>query len=123
MYLLNVRSHFSAAHRLDGYNGACRNLHGHNWTVRVCIACETTDDIGLAVDFKVIKASFHALLDELDHTLLNDLPYFADRNPTSENIARYLYDEMTHRFSHEGCHITEIEVWESENSSVIYRRP
>lgn len=121
MYLLNVRSHFSAAHRLEGYNGACRNLHGHNWIVRVCIACDDVDEIGLAIDFKDIKAIFHTQLEELDHTLLNDLPFFSQRNPTSENIARYLFEQMNERFDHRGCRIEEIEVWESENSSVIYR--
>jgi len=121
MYLLNVTAHFSAAHRLEGYNGACRNLHGHNWKVRVGIACRATDDIGLAVDFKLIKESFNALLDEFDHTMLNDLPYFAGCNPTSENIARIVYAEMRKRFAHPGCEVAEIEVWESDSSSVIYR--
>ena len=67
MFVLNVTDSFSAAHRLCGYKGACSNLHGHNWKVRVGIACDTLDEIGMALDYGIIKSILKEILDLLDH--------------------------------------------------------
>ena len=120
MYILNVIGHFAAAHKLDGYEGLCRNLHGHNWKVRLCVRCEQLDSIGMAMDFGILKGKLNSLLDELDHQYLNDLPAFQACNPTSENIASYLFDEMKKRLSDTPCTVVETEVWESEKASVVY---
>ncbi len=120
MYKLNVTSHFSGAHVLKGYDGACQRLHGHNWKIRVGIACDRTDEIGLAIDFKEIKRHLNAILDELDHSMLNDHPAFKDCNPTSENIARFFYHSLKETIDREHCKIADIEVWESDNTSVVY---
>jgi 6-pyruvoyltetrahydropterin/6-carboxytetrahydropterin synthase len=120
MFKLNVTSHFSSAHKLNGYDGACKNLHGHNWKVRVGIDCEKTDKIGMTIDFGIVKKHLNELIDTLDHSFLNDLPCFENLNPTSENIARYIYLEMQKRIAVEGCKVKEVEVWESEKSSMVY---
>lgn len=98
MFKLNVTSQFASAHKLDGYDGACKNLHGHNWKVRVGIECEKTDKIGMTIDFGIVKTELNKLMDTLDHSFLNELPCFEDKNPTSENIAKYIYDEMKKEF-------------------------
>lgn len=120
MYKLNVISTFSSAHKLIGYEGLCKNLHGHNWKVRLCIVCDKLDEIGMAMDFGIIKTKLNELLLELDHQYLNDLVPFKDINPTSENIARYIFDIMVTRLKGFPCVVYEVEVWESEKASVIY---
>ncbi len=120
MYKLNVTSHFSGAHMLNGYDGACKRLHGHNWKIRVGIECDRTDEIGLAIDFKIIKTHLNRLLDELDHTMLNDHPAFKDCNPTSENLARFFHHRLREEIDGEHCRVADIEVWESDSSSVVY---
>jgi len=120
MYLLNVTDSFSAAHRLCGYQGACSNLHGHNWKVRVGIACSQLDDIGMALDYGIIKSILKGVLDTLDHEYLNDVPALEGLNPTSENLSRYIYEKMQQGLAQYDARIKEVELYESERSSVIY---
>ena len=94
MFELDIHREFSAAHALRGYNGDCANFHGHNWTVQVFIQSEKLDRIGIAMDFKVLKKALDAVLTELDHKNLNEHPHFKDHNPTSENLAMYIYRRL-----------------------------
>jgi 6-pyruvoyltetrahydropterin/6-carboxytetrahydropterin synthase len=120
MYRLNVTGSFSSAHKLDGYEGDCKNLHGHNWKVRICIMCDSLDSVGMAMDFGFIKAKLNELLGELDHRFLNELPAFQTMNPTSENLARYIFEQMGAKLSQCPCEVVECEVWESDKTSVVY---
>lgn len=120
MYRLSVSDSFSAAHRLCGYEGACRNLHGHNWKVKVCLASDQLDEIGMALDFGVIKEILAAVLDELDHAYLNDLHAFKEQNPTSENLARYVFERFERELAGKPVNVESVEIQESERSAVVY---
>jgi len=95
VYELSVSAEFCAAHRLNGYAGECRRTHGHNWGVTVFVRCSELDGIGMGLDFREIKGLVREALSGLDHACLNDLPPFTTENPTAENIARHLYDELS----------------------------
>lgn len=120
MYRLSVSDSFSAAHRLCGYQGACRNLHGHNWKVKVCLATDQLDEIGMALDFGVIKQFLASILDELDHAYLNELPAFTRHNPTSENLARYVFERFERELAGKPVQVESVEIQESERSAVVY---
>ncbi|MDD3534933.1 MAG: 6-carboxytetrahydropterin synthase QueD [Candidatus Cloacimonetes bacterium] len=120
MYLLKVTDSFAAAHRLCGYEGACSNLHGHNWKVRVGIACNELDEIGMALDYGIIKSILGEILAMFDHAYLNDLPLLKGQNPTSENLARIIFEEMAEGLKPYPARICEVEIYESEKSSVVY---
>lgn len=120
MYKLNVTDSFSAAHRLVGYDGACQNLHGHNYKIRIAIECRELDELGLALDYTVIKKALAGILSELDHSYLNDVPALGGLNPTSENLARHIFENMSRAITKPGCSVVEVEIYESEKSSVIY---
>jgi len=120
MYKLNVISDFSAAHHLQDYDGKCRNLHGHNWKVRVSVLCEKTDKIGLTIDYGIVKKYLKQIMEKLDHSYLNELKFFAGINPTSENIAKFIFTEMKAKITNETCRVAEVEIWESERTSMIY---
>jgi 6-pyruvoyltetrahydropterin/6-carboxytetrahydropterin synthase len=120
MFLLNVTDCFSAAHRLCGYQGACSNLHGHNWKVRVGIACEELDEIGMALDYGIIKNILKPILEDFDHEYLNDLPLLEGQNPTSETLAKMIFLRMEEGLKPYSANIKEVEIYESERSSVIY---
>ena len=120
MYRLSVSDSFSAAHRLCGYEGACRNLHGHNWKVKVCLATDQLDKIGMALDFGVIKQILATILDELDHAYLNELPAFKQQNPTSENLARYVFERFESALNGQNVKVESVEIQESERSAVVY---
>jgi 6-pyruvoyltetrahydropterin/6-carboxytetrahydropterin synthase len=120
VYELYIETHFSAAHALRGYEGDCARIHGHNWAVRVFVRCCELDATGIGVDFLIIEKEVKSLLSVLDHQTLNDLPPFSQDNPTAENIARYLYKELSCRINSKGGRISKIEVSETPKAGALY---
>lgn len=124
MYELKIKLDFSAAHNLRGYQGECESLHGHNWFVEVYVKSAVLNDIGLVIDFKELKSATNEILDRLDHKYLNSIEYFGDLeggvNPSSENIARYIYEELDSKLKESDAKVTKVVVFESANSSAAY---
>jgi 6-pyruvoyltetrahydropterin/6-carboxytetrahydropterin synthase len=118
MFELSVKGDIAAAHFLRGYEGPCKNLHGHTWKVEVVISGRDLDNLGMVADFAVLKRQLKEFLTGLDHVCLNDLPFFQEDNPTTENIAKYVYARFGQII--EPLKIKEARVWESETSSVVY---
>ena len=121
MYELTVESGFSAAHRLRNYRGKCENLHGHNWRVEVTIGSNQLDNKGMVIDFRKIKEKLGRVLDGLDHTYLNELSEFKKINPTSENIAGYIYSRLKKLIMGKKITVKKVSVWETKDSSATYR--
>lgn len=121
MYEISVRSHFSAAHHLRDYPGDCEKHHGHNWMVEVAVRCSATDSLGMAVDFRVVKKALREVLSDLDHADLNELPYFGDRNPSSENIAVHIFQRLRTYFDADHCRLYSVKVGETIETAVTYR--
>ncbi|MDQ7005320.1 MAG: 6-carboxytetrahydropterin synthase QueD [Ghiorsea sp.] len=119
-YELMIETHFSAAHQLRGYAGDCARLHGHNWHVRLYVECVELDDIGMGIDYKVMKTELKAALNPWDHYHLNDVPPFDVINPTSENVAAELYKEMAGRLDNDRLHVSRIEISETCTAKVTY---
>jgi 6-pyruvoyltetrahydropterin/6-carboxytetrahydropterin synthase len=120
MYELKIITQFAAAHRLENFYGKCEGLHGHNWKVEVFLAGERLDKAGLLMDFGQIKARTNALLEEIDHKYLNELEPFREQNPSSENLARYLFERLAAALNHEGVRVCRVNVWESDSSCASY---
>jgi len=116
MYSLKVQGVFSSAHNLRGYKGKCEDLHGHNWIVEIVIKSTQLDDIGMVLDFKYLKKKLNAILEQMDHKYLNKLIYFKKVNPTSENIAKYIYKKLKSHIPLLSC----VTVWENSTSSANY---
>ncbi|OGX15491.1 MAG: 6-carboxytetrahydropterin synthase QueD [Omnitrophica WOR_2 bacterium RBG_13_41_10] len=116
MYSIKVEASFSSAHNLRGYKGKCEALHGHNWKIEVAASKKKLDKAGMVLDFKFIKNQLNAVLEKLDHKYLNNIAFFKKVNPTSENIAKYIYDSLKPKVAS----IKSVTVWESENSSATY---
>ena len=121
MFEIKVSAEFEAAHRVAGYPGKCDRLHGHSWVVEASVIGSKLDNLGMLVDFKLVKGRLRELLETLDHRMLNELPTFENINPTAENIAQYVYNEMKKaEFFNDNAKLKYIQVWESPKSSVIY---
>jgi 6-pyruvoyltetrahydropterin/6-carboxytetrahydropterin synthase len=116
MYSLKVEASFSAAHNLRGYKGKCEELHGHNWKVEFVVTKDKLDKTGMVLDFKYLKNKLNKVLEKLDHKYLNNVPYFKRVNPTSENIAKYIYDGV----SRKGLRVKSVTVWENATCSATY---
>jgi len=108
MYKVKIISNFSAAHSLRNYKGKCEALHGHNWKVEVLVSSLKLDSSGMVMDFSEVKKVVSNVLEELDHHHLNELDYFSasggkGHNPSSEEIARYIFIKLKEEISARGC--------------------
>lgn len=120
MYELKTITQFGAAHQLKNYHGKCEHLHGHNWKIEVYVKGEELDDCGLLVDFKDIKEKTNEIIERLDHKFLNELECFTEINPSSENIARYIYDELSRDLNTGKIKVSRVTAWESDNACATY---
>ncbi len=121
MFKLKVEDHFSSAHYLRNYGGSCENLHGHNWKVELVVEGSKLNSSDILIDFKILKKFLKDVLSELDHKLLNDLPYFQNTNPSSERIAEYIFKKMKEKLSdYPDVKVKEVTVYETEKASATY---
>ena len=120
MYQISVEQDFDAAHFLRGYQGKCEALHGHRFRVVVKVAASRVDHTGMAYDFMELKRRLGDILSRFDHTCLNDVLPFDKINPSSENIAATIYNELQPKLAYAPVSLTCVEVWESPQSGVAY---
>ncbi|MFB3884330.1 MAG: 6-carboxytetrahydropterin synthase QueD [Thermodesulfobacteriota bacterium] len=120
MYELTVFSHFSGAHRLRYLHGKCEELHGHNWKVELVVVSDRLNNEGVVIDFQILKQKLEKTLKSLDHTYLNDLPHFSGKEPSSENIAKYIFDKMKQELKGHRVTLKKVTAWESENACAAY---
>jgi len=121
MYELMIETHFAAAHSLRNYPGDCARLHGHNWRVELCVECRELDETGLAVDYRVLKHELKEAIAKWDHYNLNDIAPFDTINPSSENVARILYEDMARRLDNERQHVSRVVIGETCTARAAYR--
>lgn len=123
MYELRVISQFSAAHLLRDHKGECEKLHGHNWKIEASVSGKELGKDGLIIDFKIIKETMDKALKELDHKYLNELEPFLTQNPSSENIARHVFEFLSRELNHDNIRVSKVTVWESDTASASYMEP
>jgi 6-pyruvoyltetrahydropterin/6-carboxytetrahydropterin synthase len=122
MFEVTIEETFSSGHALRNYRGKCENVHGHNYRCQVTIEGAELDHIGLLVDFVELKKVVHVVLDSMDHQWLNDFPPFDVINPSAENMAKYIYDEVCEGLkTRTGVRVGAIRLWETDTSSATYR--
>ncbi len=118
---LTVSEDFSASHQLRHYEGKCERMHGHNFGVTVEVEGDVlSQDTELLMDFKVLRGHLKAALEALDHRHLNEVACFAERNPSSENIARFLYQDLAARLAGSGVDMASVTVSEKPGQSATY---
>ncbi len=115
-----VEAQFSAAHSLSGYQGNCAQLHGHNWIVEVSVKCLELNNIGIGIDFRDIKQAIINVINDLDHSCLNEHPEFKDTNPSSENIARFLYRQLGEKINSVNVKVSKVKVSETRSAGAYY---
>jgi len=120
-YELLIQTEFAAAHNLREYDGNCERLHGHNWKVHVVLRGHQLDSLGMLVDFRDAKRRINAILSAFDHHYLNELTPFVSENPTTENIARFIYGALADSLP-EGIVVAKVTAWESDHCGASYSR-
>lgn len=117
---------FDSAHRIINHAGKCRNVHGHRYKLEVTISTSELDEMGMVIDFAVLKEIIKTWLDDhLDHTIIlaeadrtlgnaiyditkQDI-YYLNNTPTAENIALHLKDILSDLFVSKGLKTVRIE--------------
>jgi 6-pyruvoyltetrahydropterin/6-carboxytetrahydropterin synthase len=108
---------FDAAHNLVKYHGKCERLHGHTYKLVVKLEGEPGEE-DLIMDFSELKNIVESrVLQQLDHSYINDFI----KQPSAENIARWIWDKLYDALNTENCRLYEVEVWETENCGISYR--
>ena len=115
-----VETHFSAAHSLIGYQGNCAQIHGHNWIVEVFVRCRELNDIGIGIDYRDVRQAIKDIINDLDHSYLNEYPEFKNTNPSSENIAKFLYRELGGKINSDNVQISKVKVSETRGAGAYY---
>ena len=113
----------SSAHRLRDYKGPCENLHGHNYRIRIYVGATELNEVGMVIDFKVLKQAMKQVCDRYDHTYLNELEPFDELNPTAENICRHFFTEVDRLVADGLVRVTRAMVWETDGSCAIVTDP
>ena len=116
MYELMIETQFSAAHQLRGYKGKCEALHGHNWRVQVTVSSDKLDELGMVIDFHDLKAMTKEAIASLDHSFLNDVFPFTEINPSSENMAKWIFESLKKKIEKQSISISSVTVWENETA-------
>lgn len=137
MYQLTTHASFDSAHFLSGYEGKCRNLHGHRWKLEVTVSSEKLAEEGqirgMIVDFGELKRDVKNLADEFDHCLIMERGTLKEKTmialmeeefriiqvefrPTAENFARYFYERMKEL----GYQVSLVKVYETPNNMAGY---
>lgn len=119
MFEICVEHTFAAGHALRNYYGKCENVHGHNYRVQVAIEAADVDENGLLYDFSDLKKRLRSTTEYLDHQFINDLKPFDVINPSAENIARFIYQEIQKDLN--AAAISYVKVWETDTSFATYR--
>ena len=120
MYELKVVTKFAAAHQLTMVGTKCENMHGHNWKIEVYVKGENLDKAGVLVDFGIIKKHVREIMSVLDHKYLNELDYFEQNQPSSENIAYFVATELQKRIDNQAVRVSRVTAWESDDACASY---
>src|SRR5512143_1662233 len=98
----------AAAHQLREFSGKCENLHGHNWKIEIYVTGRELGPNGILIDFKLIKEAAHRVIQGLDHTFLNQLKPFQDKNPSSENIAHFVFNSLSQELDNDQVKVSKV---------------
>ena len=120
LFEVKIISSFGAAHNLKDFRGKCENLHGHNWKIEVVLRGKSLEENGILVDFGEVKAATREVLEEVDHKYLNELPFFSQNNPSSENIALFLFEKLSLKLNTENIRLHSVSAWESDEACATY---
>jgi 6-pyruvoyltetrahydropterin/6-carboxytetrahydropterin synthase len=123
MFEVTVEEKFASGHALRNYHGKCENVHGHNYRVEVTLEGEQLDQTGLLVDFVELKKVLNVIIERMDHRFLNDVPPFDVLNPSAENMARYIFEELEKGLSlGSETKVSLVRLWETDTCSAQYRK-
>ncbi len=122
MWEISSETVVAAAHQLRFAPGEGERLHGHNWRIRATVRAKALDSRGFVVDFNELGPLLRKLVEPYEHVFLNEIKPYDTVNPTAENIAMVVADDLAAAFDNDRVHVARIEVWENDQCRAVYYR-
>jgi 6-pyruvoyltetrahydropterin/6-carboxytetrahydropterin synthase len=122
MWEISQETTVAAAHQLRFAPGEGERLHGHNWRIKAVLRARELDARGFVVDFNDLAKTLRDLVEPYEHVFLNEVPPFDDLNPTAENLARVVADNLAAKVEDGRVRVVRVEVWENDSCSATYYR-
>jgi 6-pyruvoyltetrahydropterin/6-carboxytetrahydropterin synthase len=122
MWEISQETCVAAAHQLRFAPGEGERLHGHNWRIKATVRAERLDASGFVLDFNALAATLRALVEPYEHVFLNEIAPFDDLNPTAENIARVVADNLALKVDDDRVKVLKVEVWENDSCAATFYR-
>ncbi len=122
MFEVSKEIMISATHRVREHQGGCENIHGHNWKIIVYVGAQELNNMGMVIDFKDLKHVMKRVIMPMDHNDINTYPPFDKLNPTSENMAKFIFDEISKELNDERKQVSKVEVYETDSSKAVYSK-
>ena len=122
MWEISQETCVAAAHQLRFAPGEGERLHGHNWRIKATIRARELDKSGWVVDFNHLGAVLREVVEPYEHVFLNEVAPFDDVNPTAENIARVVADDLAGKMDDARVRVARVEVWENDTCCAVYFR-
>ena len=120
-YQVIVEDAFSSAHALRHYYGKTEPLHGHNYRVQVVIEGKRLQNkVKYVTDFIALKKALRAVIAPLDYRNLNEAPPFKKENPSAENLAKFIGEDLNRRWREVGAKLVSVTVWETPETAARY---
>jgi 6-pyruvoyltetrahydropterin/6-carboxytetrahydropterin synthase len=123
MWEISSETEIAAAHQLRFAPGDGEKLHGHNWRIKATVRANELAKEGWVADFYVLGRVLRAIVEPWEHEFLNQIPPYDDLNPTAENIARVVADELAAKMDDDRVRVVRVDVWESATCCATYFRP
>jgi 6-pyruvoyltetrahydropterin/6-carboxytetrahydropterin synthase len=116
---LGVEQTFEAAHSLPGYNGKCKNVHGHTYTVEVVVEGNLDTKTNFVMDYFELRRIVNDVLEEIDHTFLNDIIEY----PSCENILLFIKKKLERKLKNKKVSLVSVKLWEGKGQWAMVESP
>lgn len=120
MWEISSETVVAAAHQLRLAPGEGERLHGHNWRIKATVRASELDSRGFVMDFNELAPALRAIVEPYEHVFLNEIAPFDDVNPTAENIARVIFQNLAAKVNDARVKVVLIEVWENDTCAARY---
>ena len=120
MFIISVETHFRASHQLVLPDGSKEPVHSHDWIVTVDISSEKLNNMGVVMDFRVLKAMIDKTVVGFNNKALENIDYFKQNNPSAENVAKYIYEKLLIELP-EGVKLLNVRIVEEPGCSATFR--
>jgi len=120
MYTVIIESSFKAWHAVKMPNNSIEDSHWHNWRLKTSLSKSSLDEFGFAIEFGECEKIINLAISKLAEKNMNTLDYFASIYPTTELVAKYIFEQINSKLPFQDVLLDYVELTEQENCRIKY---